>query len=85
MVKTCAITNKRDHQRTTEETDTVAKGGDPAITTTTAPTAKLPRDTKIVLIKEMIAEIQDTAAMEEKNTGAAKGFRQENLENITHH
>jgi hypothetical protein len=33
----------------------------------------------------MTAEIQDTAAMEEKVTGAAKGFSQENLENTTHH
>jgi hypothetical protein len=35
-----ATTNEHDHQRTTEEIDTVAKGGDPTITTTTAPTTK---------------------------------------------
>jgi hypothetical protein len=33
----------------------------------------------------MTAETQGTAAMEEKTMGAAKGFSQENLENITHH
>jgi hypothetical protein len=40
MVKMRATTNERGHQRTTEETDTVAKEEDPAIMTTTAPTAK---------------------------------------------
>jgi hypothetical protein len=33
-------TNERDHQKMTEETDTVAKEEDPAIMTTMAPTAK---------------------------------------------
>jgi hypothetical protein len=33
----------------------------------------------------MTAETQDTAAMEEKNMGAAKGFSQENLENTIQH
>jgi hypothetical protein len=33
----------------------------------------------------MTAEIRDTVATEEKIMGAAKGFRQENLENTTHH
>jgi hypothetical protein len=40
MVKMRATINECDYQRTIEETDTVAKGGYPAITTTTAPTAK---------------------------------------------
>jgi hypothetical protein len=40
MAKMRATTNEHDHQKMTEETETVAKGGDPAITTTTAPTAK---------------------------------------------
>jgi hypothetical protein len=40
MVKMRATTNKHGHQRTIEEIDTVAKGGDLAITTTTAPTTK---------------------------------------------
>jgi hypothetical protein len=40
MVKMRATTNEHGHQRMTEETDTVAKGGDPAITTTMAPIAK---------------------------------------------
>jgi hypothetical protein len=35
-----ACNNKCDHQKMTEETDTAAKGGDPAITITTAPTVK---------------------------------------------
>jgi hypothetical protein len=40
MAKMRATTNEYDHQKTTGGTDTVAKGGDPAITTTMAPTAK---------------------------------------------
>jgi hypothetical protein len=40
MVKMRATTNEQDHQKMIVETDTVAKGGDPTITTTTAPTAK---------------------------------------------
>jgi hypothetical protein len=40
MVKIRATTNEHGHQRTIEETDTVAKGGDLAITTTMAPTDK---------------------------------------------
>jgi hypothetical protein len=74
MVKMRAITNERAHQKTTKETDTVAKGEDPATTTTTAPTAKYPRGTKTIVIKEMTVETRDTAAMEKKTTGATKGF-----------
>jgi hypothetical protein len=33
----------------------------------------------------MTTEVWDTAAAEEKIMGAAKGFRQENPENTTHH
>jgi hypothetical protein len=40
MAKMRATTNKHDHQKTIEETDSAAKGGDLAITTTTALTAK---------------------------------------------
>jgi hypothetical protein len=40
MAKMHATTNEHDHQKMTEETDMVAKGGDPAIMTTTAPIAK---------------------------------------------
>jgi hypothetical protein len=40
MAKTRATTNECGYQKTTEETDTVAKGGDPATTTTTALTVK---------------------------------------------
>jgi hypothetical protein len=39
-VKMRATISEHDHQKMIEETDTVAKGGDPAITITTAPTAK---------------------------------------------
>jgi hypothetical protein len=35
-----ATINKHDHQKTIEETYTVAKGGDPAIMITMAPIAK---------------------------------------------
>jgi hypothetical protein len=85
MVKMRATSNKHDHQKTTGEIDTVAKGGDPTITTTMAPIAKQPWDTKTIIIKEMTAETQDTAATEEKTMEIAKGFSQGNLENITHH
>jgi hypothetical protein len=40
MEKMSATTNGHDHQRMIEEKDMEAKGGDPAITITTAPTAK---------------------------------------------
>jgi hypothetical protein len=40
MAKMRATTNEHDHQKTIEETDKMAKGGDPAITTTRAPTTK---------------------------------------------
>jgi hypothetical protein len=40
MIKMRATINEHGHLMTIEETDTVAKGGDPAITTTTAPIAK---------------------------------------------
>jgi hypothetical protein len=40
MAKMRATKNEHDHQKTIEEIDTVAKGGDPAIMTTLAPTAK---------------------------------------------
>jgi hypothetical protein len=40
MAEMRVTTNKRDHQKTIEETDTVAKEEDPAITTTMAPTTK---------------------------------------------
>jgi hypothetical protein len=40
MVKMHETTNKHGHLRTTEEIDMVAKGGDPAIMITMAPTTK---------------------------------------------
>jgi hypothetical protein len=76
MVKMRATTNERGHRKTIEETDTVAKGGDPAITTTMALTAKWPQGTNTIVIKETTAKARDTIAMEKKSTGAAKSFRQ---------
>jgi hypothetical protein len=40
MARMRATTNEYDHQKTIEETDMLARGEDPAITTTTAPTPK---------------------------------------------
>jgi hypothetical protein len=40
MAKMRATANEHDHQKTTGGTDTTAKGGDPAIMTTTALIAK---------------------------------------------
>jgi hypothetical protein len=40
MEKMRATTNGHDHQKMIEGTDIEAKGGDPAIMTTTAPIAK---------------------------------------------
>jgi hypothetical protein len=40
MAKMHAITNGRDHRKTTGEIDTVAKGEDPATMTTTVPIVK---------------------------------------------
>jgi hypothetical protein len=40
MAKMRATTNEHDHRKAIEETDTVSKGGDPAITITTVPIAK---------------------------------------------
>jgi hypothetical protein len=40
MAKTRATISEYDHQKTTEETGIVAKGGDPAITATTVLTVK---------------------------------------------
>jgi hypothetical protein len=40
MVKMRATINEHNHQKMIEEIDTMAKGGDPAVMITTAPTAK---------------------------------------------
>jgi hypothetical protein len=50
----------------TEETDMEVKGGDLEITTPTARIAKSPQDIKTTAIKEVIAEVRDTEAMEKK-------------------
>jgi hypothetical protein len=56
------------------------KGDDLEITTTTAPTAKSPLDTKIIVIKEVIAEAQDIEATEKRTI---KSFLQGNQESTT--
>jgi hypothetical protein len=66
MEKIHATTSERDLQRTIEETDMEVKGDSPEITTTTAPIAKSPQDTKTTAIKEVIAEAQDIKATERR-------------------
>jgi hypothetical protein len=80
MEKTHVTTSGRDPQKTIEETDMEIKGHGPEITTTTAPTAKSPLDTKTTAIKEMIAEARDIEATEKRTI---KSFLQENPESIT--
>jgi hypothetical protein len=80
MEKTHATTSERDPQRTIEEIDMEAKGDGPEITTTTAPIAKSPQDTKTAVIKEASAEVWDTKAMERR---IIKSFPQENPESTT--
>jgi hypothetical protein len=80
MEKTHATTSERDPQRTIEEIDMEVKGDGPEITTTMAPIAKLPQDTKTTAIKEVITEARDIEAMEKRTT---KSFSQENPESTT--
>jgi hypothetical protein len=65
-----------------EETDMEAKGGDPAITITTALTARWPQGTRTIATKGTTVKSWDIVATEKKTT---KSFRQENPESITHH
>jgi hypothetical protein len=81
MEKTRVTTSRHDPQKTIEETDMETKGDSPEITTTMAPTAKSPLDTKTTAIKEIIAEAWDIEAMKKRTT---KSSLQENAENITH-
>jgi hypothetical protein len=81
MEKMHATTSGRDLQRTVEETDMEVKGDGPEITTTTAPIAKSPQDTKTTAIKEVIAEAQDIEATERRTI---KSFPRENPESTTH-
>jgi hypothetical protein len=66
MEKMYATTSGRDLQRMIEETDMEVKEDDPTITTTTAPIAKSPQDTKTTAIKEVIAEARDIKATERR-------------------
>jgi hypothetical protein len=75
MEKTHVTISGHDLQKMIEETDMETKGDGPEITTTTAPTAKSPPDTKTTTIKETIAEARDIEATEKKTT---KSFLQEN-------
>jgi hypothetical protein len=65
-----------------EETDTEAKGRDPAITVTTALTARWPQGTRTIATKGTTVKARDIVATEKKST---KSFRQENPESTTHH
>jgi hypothetical protein len=80
MEKTHVTTNRRDPQKMIEEIDMEIKGDGPEITTTTAPIAKSPQDTKTTAIKEVIAEARDIKATEERNI---KSFPQENPESTS--
>jgi hypothetical protein len=80
MEKTHVTTSGPDPQKTIEETNMEIKGGDLEITTTTAPTAKSPLDTKTIVIKEVIIEARDIEATEKRTI---KSFLQENLESTT--
>jgi hypothetical protein len=80
MEKKHATTSGRDPQRTIEETDMEVKGDGPEITTTTAPIAKSPQDTKTTAIKKLIAEARDIKATEKRTI---KSFPRENLESTT--
>jgi hypothetical protein len=81
MEKTHAITNGRDLQRTTDETDIEVKGDDPETTTHTAHTAKSPQDIKTTAIREVTVGARDIEATERRIT---RNSLRENLENITH-
>jgi hypothetical protein len=74
-------TSRRDLQRTTEETDTEAKGDDPEITIPTARIAKSPQGIKTIAIKEMIAEARDIKATERSTI---RSSLQGNPESTTH-
>jgi hypothetical protein len=80
MEKTHATTSELDPQRTIEEIDMEVKGDSPKITTTTAPIAKSPQDTKTTAIKKVIAEARDIEVMERR---IIKSFPQENPESTT--
>jgi hypothetical protein len=56
MAKKRAITRGCDHQKTIGETDIVAKGEDPATTTTTVLIVKWPLDIRTITIKKMTVE-----------------------------
>jgi hypothetical protein len=80
MEKTHVTISGRGPQKTIEETDMEIKGDGPEITTTMAPIAKSPLDTKTTAIKEVIAEARDIEAMEKRSI---KSFLQENPESTT--
>jgi hypothetical protein len=65
-----------DCQKTIGETGTIAKEEDPATMTITAPIAKLPQDTRTIIIKEMTLGAQDTAATVGKTPVATKDSNQ---------
>jgi hypothetical protein len=80
MKKTHATTSGRGPQRTTEGIDMGVKGDGPEITTTMAPIAKSPQDTKTTVIKEVIVEARDIEATGKRTI---KSFPRENPESTT--
>jgi hypothetical protein len=81
MEKMHATTSIRDRQKMIEEIDMEAKEEDPATTTTTAPTAKWPQDTKTTAIKGATAKARGIETTEKRTT---KNSKQENPESTTH-
>jgi hypothetical protein len=84
MVKTRAILRERDHQKTIGETGIAAKEEDFTTMTTMVLIVKWPQDTRTIIIKEMIAKTQDTAATTKKITTTIKDSNQGNLESTIH-
>jgi hypothetical protein len=82
MEKTHATISECDPQRMIAKIDMEVKGDSPKITTTTAPIAKSPQDTKTTAIKEVIAEARDIEATERRTI---KSFPRENPESTTRH
>jgi hypothetical protein len=66
-----------------EETDTEAKGGDPAITITMALTAKKPQGTRTIATKGTIVEARDIVATEKKTTTKNSDKRTQRVQPIT--
>jgi hypothetical protein len=82
MEKMRATISTCDHQRIIEETNMEVNEEDPAITTTTALTAKYPQDTKTTATKATTVKVQDIVTTAMKTT---KSFNQGSPESTTRH